>query len=128
MLHCTQMNNFESGAFNDFYTPTETVPIKRYDDGVIRVGGTRVTLDTIVNKFNQGMIPEEIVIAYPAVPLADVYAVIAYYLRHQDEVDEYIRERQKRAEQVRQQVEARHPEMVGIRARLLARLDAAKNT
>lgn len=100
---------------------TESVPIERGDGGVIRVGGTRVTLDTIVNAFNRGMTPEEIVIAYPAVKLADIYDVIAYYLRHANDVDDYIREREQRAAQVRHEVEARHPEMVGIRARLLAR-------
>ncbi|MBI5669498.1 MAG: DUF433 domain-containing protein [Chloroflexi bacterium] len=102
----------------------ETVPIALSAEGVIRVGGTRVTLDTIVHAFNRGMSAEEIVIAYPAVSLADVYDVIAYYLRHQDEVAAYIREREKRAETVRRAVEARHPEMAGIRARLLARREA----
>ncbi len=103
---------------------TELVPIKLHENGVIRVGGTRVTLDTIVNAFNRGMSAEEIVIAYPAVSLADVYDVIAYYLRHQNEVDQYIREREERAEAVRREVEARHPDMIGIRARLLARGEA----
>ena len=36
--------------------------------------------------FNRGATPEEIVIAYPAVSLADIYSVIAYYLRHQQDV------------------------------------------
>ena len=105
---------------------SETVPIERREDGVIRVGGTRVTLDTVVRAFNRGMSPEEIVMAYPSVPLADAYDVIAYYLRHQREVDEYIHEREERAEAVRRKVEARHPEMVGIRERLLARLEEQK--
>jgi uncharacterized protein (DUF433 family) len=101
--------------------PIEPVPIQPNDDGMIRVGGTRVTLDTIVNAFNRGMSPEEIVFAYPAGSLADVYDVLAYYLRHKIEVDEYIQEREQRAVKVRQEVESRHPEMVGIRERLLAR-------
>ncbi len=102
----------------------EPVPIEMEQGGVIRVGGTRVTLDTIVRSFNRGMSPEEIVIAYPAVSLADVYAVVAYYLRHEDEINEYIREREQRAEMVRREVEARHPDMVGIRERLVARREA----
>lgn len=59
---------------------------------------------------------------YPAVMLADTYDVIAYYLRHQAEVDAYIRERESKAAEVRQQVEARHPEMVGMREKLQARI------
>ncbi|MCA0456421.1 MAG: DUF433 domain-containing protein [Chloroflexi bacterium] len=109
-----------------FSTPqTEIVPIEMRD-GVIRVGGTRVTLDTVVNAFNRSMSAEEIVIAYPALGLADTYDVIAFYLRHQEEVDHYIHQREERAEKVRHEVEARHPEMVGIRARLQARLDKQK--
>jgi len=104
----------------------EVVPIELHENGVIRVGGTRVTLDTIVNAFNRGMSPEEIVIAYPAVALADVYDVVAYYLRHESEVDAYIRAREERADVVRREVQARHPDMVGIRERLQARLEAKK--
>lgn len=52
--------------------------------------------------------------------LADVYAVIGYYLRHQDEVDAYLAEQQQEADELRQQNEARcNP--TDIRARLLAR-------
>ena len=91
---------------------------------VIRVGGTRVTLDTIVNAFNKGMSAEEIGMAYSAVSLADVYDTIAYYLRHHQEVNDYISRREARAAKVRQEVEARHPDIVGIRDRLQARLDA----
>lgn len=99
----------------------EPVPISLDNDQVIRVGGTRVTLDTIINAFNRGATPEEIVIAYPAVSLADIYSVIAYYLRHQQDVNDYIRQREARSEATRREVEARHPEMAGIRERLLAR-------
>lgn len=104
----------------------EVMPIQ--PDGVIRVGGTRVTLDTIVNAFNRGMSAEEIAIAYSALTLADVYEAIAYYLRHRQEVDAYIAHREQQAEKVRQDVKARHPDMVDIRARLQARLDAKKQT
>lgn len=104
---------------------TEIVPIENHD-GVVRVGGTRVTLDTVVNAFNRSMSAEEIVIAYPALALADTYDVIAFYLRHQAEVDQYISEREQRAHRVRQEVKARYPEMVGIRARLQARFAKQK--
>ena len=94
------------------------------DDGIIRVGGTRVTLDTVVNAFNKGMSAEEIVMAYTALSLADVYHAIAYYLYHRDEINNYLLERQNRAEVVKREVEARHPDMVGIRERLLSRLES----
>jgi len=61
----------------------------------IRVGGTRVTLDTVVAAFVAGATAEEIVQQYPSVTLADVYSVIGYYLRHQSEVRTYLTDRQK---------------------------------
>lgn len=101
---------------------TETIPIRKDQDGVIRVGRTRVPLETVIYTFNQGATPETIVDRYSALSLIDVYLVIGYYLLHQEEVDEYIRQQEARSEQVRAEVEARHPQ-VGIRARLLARLE-----
>jgi uncharacterized protein (DUF433 family) len=62
----------------------EPAPLKADSDGVIRVGGTRVTLATIVIAFHQGATAETIVQQYPSLTLADVYAVIGYYLRHQN--------------------------------------------
>jgi uncharacterized protein (DUF433 family) len=98
----------------------ETIPIAADRDGTIRVSGTRVTLDALVEAYLQGGAAEAIADSYPAVPLADVYQVIGYYLRHKDEIDDYLRRRQAEAEQVRTAIEARFPQE-GIRARLLAR-------
>jgi uncharacterized protein (DUF433 family) len=61
----------------------QTVPLKADPNGVMRVGDTRVTLDTVVHAFEEGHTAEEIVSHYPALRLADVYAVIAYYLNNQ---------------------------------------------
>jgi uncharacterized protein (DUF433 family) len=99
---------------------TMTVPIEGTGDGVLRISGTRVTLDTVVTAFLQGAAAEEIVLRYPSLNLADVYAVLGYYLQHQDEVGTYLQQRQHRAEVVRAQNELRFPPD-GIRARLLAR-------
>lgn len=65
----------------------EPMPLKTNSDSVILVGGTRVTLDTIVHVFKQGTTPEEIVYRYPALRLGDVYAAITFYLNHQEEVE-----------------------------------------
>ena len=99
---------------------TERVPIHTDADGVIRVGGTRVTLDTLVAAFDAGATAEEIVQQYPSVALADVYSVIAYYLRHQHEMQAYVTRRQQQAAQVREQNERRF-DPSGVRDRLLAR-------
>jgi uncharacterized protein (DUF433 family) len=98
----------------------ETIPLKAAPDSVIRVSNTRVTLDTIVQAFNDGATAEEIAQQYPSVPLADIYSFIAYFLRHTDEVEAYLTEQRDRAEQIRQLNETRF-DPVGVRARLMAR-------
>lgn len=99
---------------------TERVPVHTDADGVVRVGGTRVTLDTLVAAFDTGATAEEIAQQYPSVALADVYSVIAYYLRHQSEIQAYITQRQQQAARVRDQNEQRF-DPSGVRGRLLAR-------
>ena len=98
----------------------EPVPLTTDADEVVRVGRTRVTLDTIVEAFNEGATAEEIVQQYPSLRLADVYAVISYYLRRPSEVAAYLQQRQKHAEGVRKQNLARFDPQ-GVRDRLLAR-------
>jgi len=98
----------------------EPVPLEINEDGVVRVNGTRVTLDTIVAAFNEGATAEEIVYQYPSLNLTDVYMVISYYLRHRSEVEKYLRQRHQEATFIRQQNEARYPPN-GIRDRLEAR-------
>jgi len=98
----------------------DPIPLKMDADGVARVGGTRVTLDTVVTAFEEGATPEEIVYRYPSLDLVDAYAVIAYYLRNRSDVEAYLCEQHREADEVRKQNEARFPQD-GIRERLLAR-------
>ena len=99
---------------------TDPLPLLLVADGVARVGGTRVTLDTVVAAFADGATAEEIVQQYPSVALADVYAVLGYYLRHRPEVEAYLQRRTQQALAVRQQNEQR-TDPLGVRERLLAR-------
>ena len=99
---------------------TEPVPLTTDADGVVRVGKTRVTLDTIIGAFLDGATAEEINYQYPSVQLADVYAIIAYYLRRPAEVETCLQRRQQQGETVRKQNEARF-DPHGVRDRLLAR-------
>ncbi|MBZ0170471.1 hypothetical protein MELA_02927 [Candidatus Methylomirabilis lanthanidiphila] len=101
-------------------TPTDVLPLETDADGVVRVGDTRVTLDTIIMAFTDGATAEEIAQQYPSLELADVYSVIGYYLRHQTEVDAYVRQRAQQATQIRQHNEARF-DPAGIRDRLVVR-------
>src|SRR5262245_23186904 len=95
-------------------------PFRTDDAGVIRVGGNRVTLDSVIGAFNNGCAPEEIALKYPSLQLKDIYATITYYLWHQEEVDRYLNERTQLSDRVRRENEARFPPQ-GVRERLLAR-------
>ena len=99
---------------------TDSPPLTKDAGGVFRLGGTRVSLDSVVFAFLEGSTPEEIVQQYPSLDLAAAYAAVAYYLNHRQEVDGYLRERKTQREQIRSEVEARfNPQ--GIRDRLLSR-------
>src|SRR5207302_9617591 len=97
----------------------EPVPLASDADGAVRVGSTRVTLDTVVAAFREGMTPEGIVEQYPSLRLDEVYKVIGYVLSHLEEVETYLRERQRLAAVVRRENEARF-DPAGVRDRLLA--------
>lgn len=107
-------------------TVLEPVPlILTEEDKVVRVAGTRVTLDTVVRAFQRGATPEEIAQDYSAVSLPDIYAVIAYYLRHRSEVDAYLQRREREHAELEREIKAR-PDYQGFRDRLLARVQAAR--
>lgn len=101
-------------------TTPEIVPVRVDADGVARVGGTRVTLDTVVGAFSDGATAEEIAQQYPSLELADIYSVIGYYLRNASEVQAYLCQRQTKSLAVRGQNESRFDPQ-GIRERLQAR-------
>jgi uncharacterized protein (DUF433 family) len=96
------------------------VPVVGDEFGVMYVNRTRVPLDTIVTVFEQGATAEEIKQRFSTLQLADIYAVIAYYLAHPDEVQAYMAERHQRGLEIRVTNESRSGQS-GIRARLLAR-------
>jgi uncharacterized protein (DUF433 family) len=99
-------------------------PIQMDSDGVLRVGGTRVRLDSVIGAFHSGCDPEEILLKYPSLNLTDIYAVLAYYLWHRAEVDAYLGAQQASAEQVRKENESRFSKE-GVRQCLIARRRAA---
>jgi uncharacterized protein (DUF433 family) len=103
-----------------FKIVAESPPLITDRDGVIRVGQTRVTLDTIVEAFNEGLAAEDIASQYPTLRLADIYGAIAYYLNHKQEVDDYLTQRAYEAVRVRAENEARF-NLNELRARILAR-------
>jgi uncharacterized protein (DUF433 family) len=99
------------------------LPLTEREDGVIRIGGTRVTLDTLVYAFREGCSPEAIAEQYPAVSLSDIYAAISFFLSRQEEVDAYLAENERKSTSVRTENE-RLLSPGGVQARLLSRQNA----
>ena len=96
------------------------VPLSQDQAGVLRVTGTRVSIDSVIYAFKEGATPEEIVQQYPTLDLKDVYAVISYYLQNRDEVETYLDQRQVERQELKKEVESRF-DPNGIREHLLAR-------
>lgn len=103
---------------------SEAPPLRVIEGGEVRVGTTRVPLDTVVNAFLEGNSPEAIVEAFDTLCLADVYAVVAYYLRYRREVDAYLHARRAQTDEFRRRAQS-GPDYQLWRERLLARGKAA---
>jgi uncharacterized protein (DUF433 family) len=99
----------------------DPVPLRIDDTGAIRVGPSRVTLDVLLQYWRMGMKPEEIARGLDTLTLADVHGALAYYFRHQTEIDNYLRRREEEAEKLRQEIESANASRL---APLKARLDA----
>ena len=95
----------------------EITPLKMDKHGTIRVGNTRVTLDLVINAYNEGVMPPEIVKMYDVLDLADTYFTIGYYLRHKREIDEYIREGEENADRLGEELKTRYGQ-AGLRKKL----------
>lgn len=104
-----------------FTIHAETPPVREDSAGALRVGDSRVLLELVIRAFQDGATPETIVQRYSTLALSDVYAVIAYYLRHRDEIEAYLTTRDRRAEEVQRRVESQQADLSEIRARLLAK-------
>jgi uncharacterized protein (DUF433 family) len=56
----------------------------------IRIKGTRVGIEFVLQAYLEGASPEEIVLRYPTLSLEQVHAAITYYLGHQNAMRDYL--------------------------------------
>jgi uncharacterized protein (DUF433 family) len=94
-------------------------PLHADEDGVMRVGETRVTLDTVIHAFEAGSTAEEIVSRFSVLRLADVYTVIAYYLNQREAVQQYLKQQEETSIQSWSEIESKSDHRI-FRERLLA--------
>ena len=95
-------------------------PMRVDGNGIVRIGQSRVTLETVVRRFLVGDSPEEIADAY-ALDLADVYATVSYYLQHRDDVNGYLQSTENEEARVARLIQEKSNPSA-LRDRLLARL------
>ena len=107
------------GQFSTLEIPADAPPLRQESSGAIRIGNTRVLLELVIRAFEDGATPEAIMQRYPTTTLADIYAVIAYYLRHRAVVERYLAECERQAEELRQKIEAHQGDLSEVRRRLL---------
>ncbi len=104
----------------------EPVPLRTDEAGVVRIGNTCVSLDSIIFSYKNGATAEQIAFDFSTLDLADIHAAIAYYLRHREEVERYLVVQKDQANAIRKRIEpvgARG----GIRERVLVRLTNREN-
>jgi uncharacterized protein (DUF433 family) len=89
-------------------------------EGAYRVEETRVSLDSLVFLFREGMSAESMVDSYPALTLEQVHGALAFYLANQKEIDAYLIEGQRAAE-------VQHGQSRQRNAELIAKLQRARN-
>jgi uncharacterized protein (DUF433 family) len=112
----------------DMTIEPEPVPLRWDDHGRLMVVGHRTPLEIIVHAYRRGRSAEAIHESYPSLALADIYVLLAFYLRNQDQIDAYVDEQDRLGEEARARHELAHPVEQGLRAKLLARLEESERT
>jgi uncharacterized protein (DUF433 family) len=96
-----------------------SAPPFRWDEaGGIRIGQSRVTLDSLLAAYHSGSTPEEIAVQYSVLHLEDIYSAIAYYLSHRQEIDSYLEQRYRKSQQQRSEFVQQY-NLADLRQRLL---------
>ncbi|CAN5180938.1 hypothetical protein BH20ACI1_BH20ACI1_03940 [soil metagenome] len=87
---------------------TQKVPLTVWKDGTIRVGETRLPIDRIIYAHKNGECPEEIFDSFPSTQytIADIYSIIAYYLKNKEEIEIYLEKREREAKKIKEEIES----------------------
>jgi uncharacterized protein (DUF433 family) len=78
-------------------------------DGVYRLAGSRVSLDSIVYAFWRGQTAESIAQSFPVLTLEHVYGALTFYLANQSEIDGYLKAAEAEFEAMRQTAREQDP-------------------
>lgn len=84
-------------------------PLRLDDDGTIRIIGSRVSLDSIIQQFKLGATAEQIQEDFPTLTLREIYGAIYYYLDNTEVTEEYLRQQESAEEETRLFIDERLP-------------------
>lgn len=102
--------------------------MNKTSDGTIRIGNTRVALESIVHHFSMGATAERIAQKFPSLKSAEVYGAISYFLENQEAVAEYILHQEKDSDETQNEFESKfQSETKALRNRILARWKKRQN-
>jgi len=103
-------------------------PYVEYHHGGYWVAGTRVSLDSVVYQWREGLSAETIQEeCFSTLTLAQVFGALAYYLEHQSEIDEYLKQEEANEELIREQIRSAYPEAARRADELARHLDLSRH-
>lgn len=74
-----------------------------------RITDSRVSLDSIVYDWLNGLSPESIVENFETLSLEQVYGAVTYYLSHRHDIDAHLRRSREKFDTLLEQSRAAHP-------------------
>ena len=80
-------------------------------NGGYYIAGTRISLDSVVYSFERGNSPEAIQQSFPLLKLAQIYGAIAFYLDHQAEIQQYLKDEERRIQESTVPLSEANPEL-----------------
>ncbi len=99
-----------------------TINLARTADGTIRIGKTRVALESVVHHFSLGATAEEIAQKFPSLTLAEVYGTISYFLENHESVARYVLQQEADGDRIGAECEAKFQSAnAALREKLLTR-------
>ena len=96
------------------------VPLLEDEHSVLRVANSRVAVDLLIYAYQRGATAEDIAADFPTLKLADIHAVLNFYLSHRAEMDAYLKKQEVHSNELQRKVETLQP-IEELRRRLLER-------
>lgn len=83
-----------------------------FREGSWKIGSSRVTLDSVVALFREGVSAEGMVESFPSLTLEQVHGALAFYLANRHELEDYLRQGKRLASDEEREWQATNAELV----------------